>query len=95
MCLAVTYHLHFWQNDRDRLRAAAVTRRWNGHRNKSARKVDPEEENDPRHSFLTQTEVIWKFVKKKYLKKKLKTLNDFLNTFWVKSKETVGNSWTI
>ena len=25
-CLAVTCHLHFWQNDRDRLRATAVTR---------------------------------------------------------------------
>ena len=26
MCLAVTCHLHFWQNDRDLLRATAVTR---------------------------------------------------------------------
>ena len=34
-CLAVTCHLHFWQNDRDLLRAAAVTRGWNGNRNKS------------------------------------------------------------
>ena len=34
-CLDVTYHLHFWQNDRDLLRATAVTRGWNGHRNKS------------------------------------------------------------
>ena len=25
-CLAVTCHLHFWQNDRDLLRAIAVTR---------------------------------------------------------------------
>ena len=25
-CLAVTCHLHFWQNDRDCLRATAVTR---------------------------------------------------------------------
>ena len=25
-CLAVTCHLHFWQNDRDFLRATAVTR---------------------------------------------------------------------
>ena len=32
--LAVTCHLHFWQNDRDRLRATAVTRGWNGYRNK-------------------------------------------------------------
>ena len=34
-CLAVTCHLHFWQNNRDLLRAAAVTRGWNGYRNKS------------------------------------------------------------
>ena len=34
-CLAVTCHLHFWQNDRDFVRAAAVTRGWNGYRNKS------------------------------------------------------------
>ena len=35
VCLAVTCHLHFWQNDRDLLRATAVTRGWNGHQNKS------------------------------------------------------------
>ena len=34
-CLAVTCHLHFWQNDRDLLGATAVTRGWNGYRNKS------------------------------------------------------------
>ena len=34
-CLAVTCHLHFWQNDRDFLRATVVTRGWNGYRNKS------------------------------------------------------------
>ena len=34
-CLAVTCHLHFWQNDRDLSRATVVTRRWNGYRNKS------------------------------------------------------------
>ena len=34
-CLAVTCHLHFWQNDRDILRATVVTRGWNGYRNKS------------------------------------------------------------
>ena len=34
-CLAVTYHLHFWQNDRDFLRATVVARGWNGYRNKS------------------------------------------------------------
>ena len=34
-CLAVTCHLHLWQNDRDLLRATAVTRGWNGYRNKN------------------------------------------------------------
>ena len=34
-CLAVTCHLHFWQNDRDFLRATVVTQGWNGYRNKS------------------------------------------------------------
>ena len=35
VCLAVTCHLHFGQNDRDLLRVTAVTRGWNGYRNKS------------------------------------------------------------
>ena len=34
-CLAVTCHLHFGRNDRGLLRATAVTRGWNGYRNKS------------------------------------------------------------
>ena len=35
-CLAVTScHLHLWQNDRELLRATAVTRGWNGYGNKS------------------------------------------------------------
>ena len=34
-CLPVTCHLHFWQNDRDLLRATAVPREWNGYRSKS------------------------------------------------------------
>ena len=29
-CLAITCHLHFWQNDWDLLRASAVTLGWNG-----------------------------------------------------------------
>ena len=42
-CLAVICHLHFWQNDRDLLRTTAVTRGWNGYRNKSQhRKSTPE-----------------------------------------------------
>ena len=35
VCLAVTCHLHFWQNDLDILRATAVTLGWNVYRNKS------------------------------------------------------------
>ena len=34
-CLAVTCHLHFWQNDQDLLCATAVTQGWNGYWNKS------------------------------------------------------------
>ena len=34
-CLAATFKLHFWQNDRDLLHATAVTQGWNGYRNKS------------------------------------------------------------
>ena len=34
-CLAVTCHLHFWQNDPELLPATAVTRGWNGCRKKS------------------------------------------------------------
>ena len=55
-CLAVTCHLHFWQNDRDLSRAAAVTRGWNGYRNKkSAQIVDPGEENSPAAPAGTRT----------------------------------------
>ena len=46
-CLAVTCHLRFWQNDRDLLRATAVTRGWNEPKLESAQKVDPGEENSP------------------------------------------------
>ena len=41
VCSAVTYHLHFWQNNRDLLRATAVTRGWNGYRNKSQHRPSP------------------------------------------------------
>ena len=34
VCFAVTCNLHFWQNDLDLSRATAVTRGWNGYRNK-------------------------------------------------------------
>ena len=33
-CLAVTCHLHFWQNDCDLLRATVVTQGWNGYWNR-------------------------------------------------------------
>ena len=47
-CLAVTCHLHFWQNDRDLLRATAVTWGWNGYRNKSQhRKLTMEKKGFP------------------------------------------------
>ena len=47
-CLAVTCHLHFWQNDRDLLRAIAVTWGWNGYLNKSQhRKFTPEKKIFP------------------------------------------------
>ena len=37
--LAVTCHLHFWQNDWGLLRATAVTQEWNGYRNKSTKNL--------------------------------------------------------
>ena len=43
--LAVTCHLHFWQNDRDLLCAASVTLWWNRHRNKSQHRKSPLEKN--------------------------------------------------
>ena len=46
VCLAVTCHLHFWQNDRNLLRATAVTRGGTD-TEESAQKVDPGEENSP------------------------------------------------
>ena len=50
-CLAVTCHLRFWQNDRGLLRATAVTRGWNGYRNKSQhRKLTLEKKILPRSS---------------------------------------------
>ena len=44
-CLAVTCHLHFWQNDRDLLCATVVTWGWKGYQNKSQhRKLTLEKE---------------------------------------------------
>ena len=55
--LTVTSHLHFWQNDGDLLRATAVTRGWNRHRNdpESAQEVVPGEENSPSAPARTRT----------------------------------------
>ena len=45
-CLAVTCHLHALQNDRDLLRATAITRGWNGYPNQAQhRKLTLEEQN--------------------------------------------------
>ena len=46
-CLAVTCHLHFWQNDRHLLRATAVTLGWNGYRNKSQHRKSTLEKKIP------------------------------------------------
>ena len=43
--LAVTCHLHFWQNNQDLLHAAAVTRRWNGYRNQNQHRKTTQEKN--------------------------------------------------
>ena len=48
VCFAVTFHLHFWQNDRGLLRAHAVSSGWKGYRNKSQhRKLTLEEKSLP------------------------------------------------
>ena len=52
--LAVTCHLHFWQNDWDPLRAIAATRGWNEYQNKS-HKVDPGEEKSSADPAGTRT----------------------------------------
>ena len=49
--LAVNCHLHFWQNDRDLLRATGVTHGWSGYRNKSQhRKVTLEKKEKRKKS---------------------------------------------
>ena len=53
VCLAVTCHLHFWQNDRGLLHATAVTRGWNRYQNKSQpRKLTLEKKIFPPLSIL-------------------------------------------
>ena len=45
MCVAVTCHLHFWQNEQDLSRATAATRGQNGYPSKIPEKFEgfPEE----------------------------------------------------
>ena len=42
-CLAVTCHLHFWQNDWDLFRATVATRGWNRYWNKSQHRKSTQE----------------------------------------------------
>ena len=44
-CLAVTCHLHFWQNDQDLCRATVVRLGWNRYQNKSQRRKLTQEKN--------------------------------------------------
>ena len=45
--VAVTCHLHFWQNDRDLLLATAVTRGWKGYRDQSQHRILTPEKRNP------------------------------------------------
>ena len=54
-CLALTSHLHVWQNDRDLLCATAVTQGWNGHRNKSQHRKLTLEKKFPAVPFIGYT----------------------------------------
>ena len=54
-CSAIC-HQRFWQNDRDLLRATAVTRGWNGYRNQGQhRKLTLKKKNSPAAPAGTQT----------------------------------------
>ena len=55
--LAVTRHLHFWQNDRGLLRATAVTQGWNGYRNKMWHSV--EWQNGPWSQLAVHLSTMW------------------------------------
>ena len=47
MCLGVTCHLHFWQNDQGLLHATVVTKGGTDTEKESAHKVNSGEENSP------------------------------------------------
>ena len=51
VCSAVTCHLHFWQNNQDRLHATMVTNT----KMESAQNADPGEEHSPVARAGTQT----------------------------------------
>ena len=56
VCLAVTCHMHFWQNGRYLVCATAVKQGWNGYRNKGQHSMlYPEEENSPAAPAGTRT----------------------------------------
>ena len=50
VCVTVTCHQHFWQNDRDLLHATVVTLGWDRHRNKSQHRKLTLEKNIVSHS---------------------------------------------
>ena len=54
-CLAVSCHLHFWQNDQGLLCAPVITWGWNKYPDESAQKDDPGEENSPAAPAGTRT----------------------------------------
>ena len=57
VCLGVTCHLQFWENDRDLSRATAVTRGWNAYQKyELAKKVHPGEETSPVMPVGTRTQ---------------------------------------
>ena len=47
VCLAVTCHLHFWQNDQGPLHATAVAQGGNGYKISDSTESYSEEENSP------------------------------------------------
>ena len=64
-CLVVTCHLHFWQNDWGLLHATAVTRGWNGYRNKRQhRKLTLEKKILPLLQQRFEPATFWSWVRR-------------------------------
>ena len=61
VCLAVTCHLHFLQNDQDLLHATAVTLWWNGYWNKSITESWPRKIKFSCHS--SQDSNLWSWIR--------------------------------